>query len=56
MECEPAELPIRFEMPGGRTLWVVAIDLGRSSTSSELAAPIISLIRSLRADGAEQAA
>ena len=45
-EDETAPLPLRFELPGGRTLSVAAIDLAHDGPDT-LAAPLIALLQSI---------
>lgn len=53
---EEAALPLRFDLPGGRTLWVAAIDLARHALPDELAAPLVEFLQSKCITLAEQAA
>ena len=55
-EDEQAPLPLRFDLPGGRTLWVVAIDLARHADPDALAAPFIDFLQSICTKPAKQAA
>ena len=55
-ENEAASLPVRFNLPGGRTLWVVAIDLARVGGPGALAQPLIDSLQAIVGDDTEQAA
>ena len=46
-EDEAAQLPLRFGLPGGRTLWVAAIDLARDARPEILAAPLVRFLRGI---------
>ena len=55
-EDEQAPLPLRFDLPGGRTLWVAAIDLARHADPDGLAAPLIDFLRTICSKPGAQAA
>ena len=46
-EDEAAQLPLRFDLPGGRTLWVAAIDLAHEARPETIAAPLVGFLRSI---------
>lgn len=46
-QAEAASVPLRFELPGGRTLWVTALDLNRIGGPVTLSAPLIDFLKSI---------
>ena len=56
VEDEVVPLPLRFDLPGGRSLWVVAIDLARDADPGGLAAPLIEFLQSIDSKPRTQAA
>ena len=46
-EDDAVPLPLRFELPGGRTLWVATIDLAHEARPETLAAPLIEFLQSV---------
>lgn len=53
---EEAPLPLHFDLPGGRTLWVAAIDLARHAEPDALARPLIDFLQSKCIPQAKRAA
>lgn len=56
VEDEVVPLPLRFDLPGGRSLWVVAIDLARDADPGGLAASLIEFLQSIDSKPRTQAA